>query len=70
MDGDFAPLIELVALRKKYKFLLVIDDVSISMFDKCFGVLICVSRNYACFVSSRHMELCCVVKLEGEWQKH
>lgn len=28
MDGDFAPLVELVALRKKYNFLLVIDDVS------------------------------------------
>lgn len=26
MDGDFAPLVELVALRKKYNFLLVIDD--------------------------------------------
>ncbi|XP_062092204.1 8-amino-7-oxononanoate synthase isoform X2 [Humulus lupulus] len=26
MDGDFAPMTELVKLRKKYKFLLVIDD--------------------------------------------
>lgn len=26
MDGDFTPIIELVALRKKYNFLLVIDD--------------------------------------------
>ncbi|PON56392.1 LL-diaminopimelate aminotransferase [Trema orientale] len=26
MDGDFAPMIELVRLRKKYGFLLVIDD--------------------------------------------
>ncbi|KAI5061102.1 hypothetical protein GOP47_0023607 [Adiantum capillus-veneris] len=26
MDGDFAALVELVALRKKYNFLLVIDD--------------------------------------------
>ncbi|XP_015877955.2 8-amino-7-oxononanoate synthase isoform X1 [Ziziphus jujuba] len=26
MDGDFAPMIELVKLRKKYGFLLVIDD--------------------------------------------
>jgi 8-amino-7-oxononanoate synthase len=29
MDGDFAPLPELVKLRRKYGFLLVIDDVSI-----------------------------------------
>jgi hypothetical protein len=28
MDGDFAPLPELVELRRKYGFLLVIDDVS------------------------------------------
>ena len=28
MDGDFAPMIELVKLRKQYDFLLVIDDVS------------------------------------------
>lgn len=28
MDGDFAPMNELVKLRKKYGFLLVIDDVS------------------------------------------
>uniref|UniRef100_A0A2P2J860 Aminotransferase class I/classII large domain-containing protein n=1 Tax=Rhizophora mucronata TaxID=61149 RepID=A0A2P2J860_RHIMU len=28
MDGDFAPLVELVNLRKKHGFLLVIDDVS------------------------------------------
>ena len=29
MDGDFVPLPELVKLRRKYGFLLVIDDVSI-----------------------------------------
>jgi 8-amino-7-oxononanoate synthase len=29
MDGDFAPFPELVKLRRKYGFLLVIDDVSI-----------------------------------------
>lgn len=29
MDGDFAPMIELAKLRKKYGFLLVIDDVSL-----------------------------------------
>lgn len=28
MDGDFAPLLELVELRKKHGFLLAIDDVS------------------------------------------
>jgi 7-keto-8-aminopelargonate synthetase-like enzyme len=28
MDGDFAPLPQLVELRRKYGFLLVIDDVS------------------------------------------
>lgn len=28
MDGDFAPMIELVKLRKQHDFLLVIDDVS------------------------------------------
>ena len=28
MDGDFAPVIELVKLQKKFGFLLVIDDVS------------------------------------------
>ncbi|KAM7502255.1 hypothetical protein LguiB_001159 [Lonicera macranthoides] len=27
MDGDFAPMTELVKLRKKHGFLLVIDDV-------------------------------------------
>ena len=27
MDGDFAPMAELVKLRKKHGFLLVIDDV-------------------------------------------
>ncbi|XP_031275753.1 8-amino-7-oxononanoate synthase-like [Pistacia vera] len=26
MDGDFAPMVELVKLRKKYGFLLVLDD--------------------------------------------
>ncbi|KAJ0099173.1 hypothetical protein Patl1_20734 [Pistacia atlantica] len=26
MDGDFAPMVELVKLRKKYDFLLVLDD--------------------------------------------
>lgn len=29
MDGDFAPILQLVELRKKHKFLLAIDDVSI-----------------------------------------
>lgn len=28
MDGDFAPMIELVKLRRKHQFLLVVDDVS------------------------------------------
>lgn len=28
MDGDFAPMVELVMLRKKHRFLFVIDDVS------------------------------------------
>lgn len=28
MDGDFAPMVELVKLRRKYGFLLVLDDVS------------------------------------------
>jgi hypothetical protein len=28
MDGDFAPMVELVKLRKKHQFLLVVDDVS------------------------------------------
>lgn len=27
MDGDFAPMVQLVRLRKKYNFLLAIDDV-------------------------------------------
>lgn len=35
MDGDFAPMIELVKLRKKYEFLLVIDDVSSLNFLQC-----------------------------------
>lgn len=30
MDGDFAPMNELVKLRRKYGFLLVLDDVSLS----------------------------------------
>jgi len=29
MDGDFAPMSELVKLRKRHGFLLVIDDVSL-----------------------------------------
>lgn len=29
MDGDFAPIVELVELRKKHGFLLAIDDVSL-----------------------------------------
>lgn len=33
MDGDFAPIVELVALRKKHDFLLVIDDAH--------GTLVC-----------------------------
>lgn len=28
MDGDFAPMVELVKLRQEYSFLLVLDDVS------------------------------------------
>lgn len=28
MDGDFAPITELVKLRREHDFLLVIDDVS------------------------------------------
>lgn len=28
MDGDFAPMVELAKLRRKYGFLLVLDDVS------------------------------------------
>ena len=28
MDGDFAPMVEIVKLRKKHQFLLVVDDVS------------------------------------------
>jgi hypothetical protein len=35
MDGDFAPFPELVKLRRKYGFLLVIDDVSIFSPLKC-----------------------------------
>ena len=29
MDGDFAPIVELVKLRRKHGFLLAIDDVSV-----------------------------------------
>ncbi|XP_058115286.1 8-amino-7-oxononanoate synthase-like isoform X5 [Magnolia sinica] len=36
MDGDFTPVIELVELRKKHGFLLVIDD-----FLPALGTLIC-----------------------------
>lgn len=50
MDGDFAPLPELVTLRKKYKFLLVIDDVSIqcpmTMLDGWILILITVNILY------------------------
>jgi hypothetical protein len=28
MDGDLAPMVELVKLRKKHHFLLIVDDVS------------------------------------------
>jgi len=28
MDGDFAPMVEIVKLCKKHQFLLVVDDVS------------------------------------------
>ena len=33
MDGDFAPMVELAALRKKHGFLFVLDDVSPSEID-------------------------------------
>ena len=39
MDGDFAPMIELVKLRKKYGFLLVIDDVSPNLLGSNFSHL-------------------------------
>lgn len=46
MDGDFAPMTELVKLRKKFGFLLVIDDVSPVKFsvllEKLFDSLIYV----------------------------
>ncbi|GMN41023.1 hypothetical protein TIFTF001_010246 [Ficus carica] len=38
MDGDFAPMNELVKLREKYGFLLVIDDVSP---PKAHGTFVC-----------------------------
>ncbi|KAF4351507.1 hypothetical protein F8388_000292 [Cannabis sativa] len=37
MDGDFAPMTELVKLRKKHRFLLVIDDVSKTLDDSVQG---------------------------------
>lgn len=40
MDGDFAPMVELVKLRKKHGFLLAIDDVSLRLhwlFTPYFG---------------------------------
>ncbi|KAF4385378.1 hypothetical protein G4B88_005710 [Cannabis sativa] len=37
MDGDFAPMTELVKLRKKHRFLLVIDDVSKTVDDSVQG---------------------------------
>lgn len=42
MDGDFAPMVELVKLRRKYGFLLVLDDVSFlsNVQDFTFQVII------------------------------
>lgn len=42
MDGDFAPIADLVNLRKKHNFLLAVDDVSmddISVLRCCFCFL-------------------------------
>lgn len=52
MDGDFAPMIELVKLRKKYGFLLVLDDVSSLEFSS-----ICIVRSFDVFVLYAHS--CC-----------
>ncbi|KAK1274029.1 hypothetical protein QJS04_geneDACA012477 [Acorus gramineus] len=46
MDGDFAPIVELAELRKKHKFLLVIDDAHATLvFGKNGGGL---AEEYGC----------------------
>ena len=53
MDGDFAPMVELVKLRKKHNLLLVIDDAH--------GTFICgksggrVSKEFDC---ARDVDIC------------
>ena len=50
MDGDFALLPELVKLRRKYGFLLVVDDVCIlsPLLSYIFFAYLCSDKNNVC----------------------
>ncbi|KAI9161888.1 hypothetical protein LWI28_021753 [Acer negundo] len=53
MDGDFAPMIELAKLRKKYGFLLVLDDAHGTFAAGCNGGFIACSERWKQFIQSR-----------------
>ncbi|KAL4595570.1 hypothetical protein ACB092_12G101600 [Castanea dentata] len=55
MDGDFAPMVEIVKLRKKHQFLLVVDDEfnCEEEVDICIGTLSKATGCYGGFIACR-----------------
>lgn len=69
MDGDFAPMLELVELRKKHGFLLVIDDVSLTRSSNRCSLVIYETRILISVMFFRLMQHLYVVRTVVESQK-